>query len=66
MPEQRPRKTRRRLGPPPFAFTFRCPADLIGPLDEAKWILREQSRTALVAKAIREYLATRGIPLQAA
>jgi hypothetical protein len=55
----------RRKHPTPFAFTYRCPSDLIGPLNEARFILREPSRTALMTKALTEYLRTRGIPLHA-
>lgn len=44
-----------------FPFTFRCPGYLIGPVNEARHILREPSRTSLVTKAITEYLNRRGI-----
>jgi hypothetical protein len=60
----RARKLRRKA-PDPFPFTYRCPAELIGPLNEARFMLREPSRTALMTKAITEYLRTRGIPLRA-
>jgi hypothetical protein len=46
---------------PRFPFTYRCPARLIGPLNEARFDLREPSRTSLVTKAIVAYLAARGI-----
>lgn len=51
--------------PKPFIFTYRCPPHLIEQLNEARHILREPTRTGLVTKAITEYLARRGIPLQA-
>lgn len=55
-------KSRRRdRGPAPFAFTFRCPADLIGLVNEARFVLREPSRTSLMRKALEEYLNRRGI-----
>jgi len=56
---------RRGVAPKAFVFTYRCPPELIGPLNEARFILREPSRTAVVSKAIAEYLRARGIPLTA-
>lgn len=71
MPTAQPKTTPRRRGaasttapgptPRPFIFTYRCPAALIGRLNEARFALREASRTALVSKAITEYLDRRGI-----
>jgi hypothetical protein len=49
--------------PRPFVFTYRCPATLIARLNEGRFALRESSRTALVSKAIAEYLDRRGIPV---
>jgi len=72
MPTAQPKIATRRRGaapttPPgptpqrPFVFTYRCPAGLIARLNEARFALRESSRTALVSKAIAEYLDRRGI-----
>jgi hypothetical protein len=67
------KKQKRRTGPAPhtstvhaspFVFTYRCPARLIGPLNEARFVLREPTRTGLVTKAIEEYLQKRRIPLE--
>jgi hypothetical protein len=57
---RKPRPTRRD-DPESFAFTYRCPGELIGAVNEARHILREPSRTSLVTKAIVEYLSRRGI-----
>lgn len=64
LPRARPRA--RRAGAKVFPFTYRCPAHLIGPLNEAKFVLREESRTALLTKAIVEYLRARAIEIPAA
>jgi hypothetical protein len=55
-------KAPRRASPrKAHAFTYRCPGHLIGPLDEARFLLREPSRAALISKAIAEYLRARGL-----
>ena len=50
-----------RVTPRPFVFTYRCPPTLIARLNEARFILRMSSRTALVSEAIEEYLDRKGI-----
>jgi hypothetical protein len=48
---------------PGFVFSYRCPMRLIGALNEARFILREPSRTDLVTHAIEFYLRAKGIAL---
>jgi hypothetical protein len=55
-----PKSTRRKPG---FVFSYRCPIRLIGAVNEARFVLREPSRTDLVTHAIEYYLRAKGIAL---
>jgi hypothetical protein len=44
-----------------YTFSYRCPLGLIAAIDEARWILREPTRTALVTRAITEFLQRRNL-----
>lgn len=44
-----------------YTFSYRCPRWLIAAIDEARWTLREPSRTALVTRAITEFLQRRNL-----
>jgi hypothetical protein len=44
-----------------YTFSYRCPLWLIAAVDEARWTLREPSRTALVTRAIAEFLQKRNL-----
>lgn len=56
------RRLRVGLPPPPeppdtlHVFSFRCPRPLVARMDEARWRLRVSSRTALMQRAIEDYL----------
>jgi hypothetical protein len=53
---------RRRIHRPgTYTFSYRCPLWLIAAIDEARWTLREPSRTALVTRAITEFLQKRNL-----
>ena len=66
VPRQPQKPTRPRPEPMPHAFTYRCPPGLIGPLNEARFILREPTRTSLVTNALYAYLKAHRIPVDAA
>jgi hypothetical protein len=61
MPAKRKPRLTRRGRQTTFNFIFRCPRHLIGPLNEARHVLREPTRSSLVTKALTEYLLKRGL-----
>jgi hypothetical protein len=54
-------RRRRPRGTGSYTFSYRCPVWLIAAVDEARWTLREPSRTALVTRAIAEFLQKRNL-----
>jgi hypothetical protein len=54
-------RRRRPRGLGTRTFSYRCPLWLLNAVDEARWTLREPTRTALVTRAITEFLQRRNL-----
>ena len=54
-------RRRRPRGAHTYTFSYRCPRWLIAAIDDARWTLREPSRTSLVTRAITEFLQRRNL-----